>query len=126
MNVELLNTGSELLLGRILNTHQPWLGRRLADLGLVLARQTAVPDSAEAIEMAVREALARGGLVLTTGGLGPTSDDVTRQRIAALLGRPLHEEPEILRHIADFFARRGRAMPASTAVQALEIGRAHV
>lgn len=119
MNVELLNTGSELLLGRILNTHQPWLGRRLADLGLVLARQTAVPDTAAAIGTAVREALARGGLLLTTGGLGPTSDDVTRERIAALLGRPLREDPEILRHIADFFARRGRVMPASTAVQAL-------
>ncbi|MFN0067433.1 MAG: competence/damage-inducible protein A [Limisphaerales bacterium] len=119
MNVELLNTGSELLLGRILNTHQQWLGRRLADLGLVLARQTAVPDTAEAIEAAVREALARGGLVITTGGLGPTSDDVTRERIAALLGRPLREDARVRAHIADFFARRMRTMPASTAVQAL-------
>lgn len=119
MNVELLNTGSELLLGRILNTHQQWLGRRLADLGLVLARQTAVPDTADAIETAVREALARGGLILTTGGLGPTSDDLTRERLAFLLGRPLREDARVLAHIADFFARRKRTMPASTAVQAL-------
>jgi nicotinamide-nucleotide amidase len=119
VNVELLNTGSELLLGRILNTHQPWLGRRLADLGLVLARQTAVPDTADALGAAVRESLARGGLLVTTGGLGPTSDDLTRGRIAALLGRPLREDARVLAHIADFFARRQRVMPASTAVQAL-------
>lgn len=119
MNVELINTGTELLLGRILNTHQPWLGRRLADLDLVVARQTAVPDTSDAIAAAVREALARGGLILTTGGLGPTSDDLTRERIASLLDRPLREDARVLAHIADFFTRRKRVMPARSAVQAL-------
>jgi len=59
MIVELINTGSELMLGRVLNTHQQWLCRQLADLGYVVARQVAVPDTASDIEQAVREALAR-------------------------------------------------------------------
>src|SRR6185369_11624036 len=85
MIIELINTGSELLLGRVLNTHQQWLCRRLADLGYVVTRQVAVPDTAVDIENAVREALARADLIITTGGLGPTSDDITRELIAKLL-----------------------------------------
>lgn len=71
MIVELITTGSELLLGRVLNTHQQWLGRRLADLGHPVVRQVTVPDGAEEIGGAVQEALARAELVITTGGLGP-------------------------------------------------------
>ncbi|MBN8247020.1 MAG: competence/damage-inducible protein A, partial [Verrucomicrobia bacterium] len=69
MTVELITTGSELLLGRILNSHQQWLGRRLADLGHPVRRQVTVPDRAEDIEGAVREALGRADWVITTGGL---------------------------------------------------------
>ena len=90
MNVELINTGSELLLGRVLNTHQQWLCRRLADLGHNVARQVAVPDTGADIQQAVREALGRADLVIVTGGLGPTSDDITRELIAQLLGLTLH------------------------------------
>src|SRR5438132_9773362 len=85
VNIELINTGSELMLGRLLNTHQQWLCRQLADMGYVVERQTAVADSGPAIEQAVREALGRADLVITTGGLGPTSDDLTRDLIARLL-----------------------------------------
>jgi nicotinamide-nucleotide amidase len=63
-----------LLLGRVLNTHQQWLCRQLADLGYVVSRQIAVPDAPNDIKVAVTEALARADLVITTGGLGPTSD----------------------------------------------------
>lgn len=118
MNVELINTGSELLLGRVLNTHQQWLCRRLADLGYVVTRQVAVADTGCDIEQAVREALARADLVITTGGLGPTSDDITRDLIARLLGRKLHQDATIARHIEAYFASRKRPMPASTLVQA--------
>lgn len=118
MNVELINTGSELMLGRVLNTHQQWLCRRLADLGYVVTRQVAVADTARDIEQAVREALARADLVITTGGLGPTSDDITRDLIAQLLGKKLHQDASIVRHIEKFFAVRNRPMPASTLVQA--------
>src|ERR1039458_8728227 len=81
MIVELINTGSELMLGRVLNTHQQWLCRQLADLGYVVTRQVAVPDTGSDIERAVREALARADLVIATGGLGPTSDDLTRDLV---------------------------------------------
>ncbi len=119
MNVELINTGSELMLGRVLNTHQQWLCRRLADLGYVVTRQVAVADTGRDIETVVREALSRADLIITTGGLGPTSDDITRQLIAELLGKKLHEDAAIVQHIEQFFASRKRSMPHSTRVQAL-------
>jgi len=119
MVVELINTGTELMLGRVLNTHQQWLCRHLADLGYLVARQVAVPDSGSEIEQAVREALARADLVITTGGLGPTSDDLTRELIARLLRKELREDAAVLAHIRHFFESRRRAMPERTRVQAL-------
>jgi nicotinamide-nucleotide amidase len=117
--IELINTGSELMLGRVLNTHQQWICRRLADLGHVVARQIAVPDTAHDIESAVREALGRADLVITTGGLGPTSDDLTRELIARLLGRKLRHDDAVLAQIKNYFAARNRPMPERTAVEAL-------
>ena len=117
MNVELINTGSELMLGRVLNTHQQFLCRRLADLGHVVTRQVAVADTGLEIQNAVREALGRADLVITTGGLGPTSDDITRELIAALLGKKLIENREVLAHIEQFFAQRNRPRPAKTSVE---------
>ncbi len=119
MVVELINTGSELMLGRVLNTHQQWLCRRLADLGYVVARQVAVADTSHAIETCVREALGRADLVLTTGGLGPTSDDLTRDVLAQLLGKKLREEPSVVAHIQQFFELRKRVMPDRARAQAL-------
>jgi nicotinamide-nucleotide amidase len=119
MVVELINTGSELMLGRVLNTHSQWLGRQLADLGCVVARQVAVADTARDIEQTVRESLSRADLVITTGGLGPTSDDITRDLIAGLLGKGLKEDPDVLAHIKTFFDARKRTMPERTRVQAL-------
>jgi len=119
VKVELINTGSELLLGQVLNTHQQWLGRRLTDLGYTIAHQVAVPDTAGEIELAVKEALARADLVITTGGLGPTSDDLTRERIAHLLGKKLHEDAVLIRHIQGFFACHNQSLPAHVRGQAL-------
>jgi nicotinamide-nucleotide amidase len=119
VDVELVNTGSELMLGRVLNTHQQWLCRRLADLGYTVTRQVAVADTGRDIEQAVREALSRADLIVTTGGLGPTSDDLTRDLIARLLGKTLGEDTALVEHLEQFFATRKRAMPASTRVQAL-------
>ena len=117
MNVEIINTGSELMLGRVLNTHQQWLCRRLADLGHVVTRQVAVADLGNEIQQAVREALSRADLVITTGGLGPTSDDLTRELIAGLLGKKLIENPDVLTHIENFFAKRNRPRPPKTSVE---------
>lgn len=117
--VEIINTGSELLLGRVLNTHQLWLCRQLTDAGFLVTRQVTVADTGPAIAEAVREALGRADVVITTGGLGPTSDDLTRDHVAQLLGCHLQENAEVLAHIAAFFARRQRVQPPTTRVQAL-------
>src|SRR5208283_3229756 len=119
MIIELINTGSELMLGRVLNTHQQWLCRQLSDLGYTVTRQVAVADAGLEIQAAVREALSRADLVITTCGLGPTSDDLTRDLIARLLGKKLLEDAAVLAHIKQFFTVRNRPMPARTAVQAL-------
>ena len=78
VRIELLNTGTELLLGNTLNTHGAWCGRELFKLGLRVARQTTVPDG-PAIRDALAEILPRADAVIVTGGLGPTSDDLTRE-----------------------------------------------
>jgi nicotinamide-nucleotide amidase len=119
MRIEIINTGSELLLGRVLNTHQQWLCRQLVELGYEVHRQLTVDDSAPAIREAVSEALEHADLVVVTGGLGPTSDDRTRDCIAELLGRTLAENAEVLANIERFFAARKRPMPPGTRVQAL-------
>jgi len=119
VNVEIINTGSELMLGRVLNTHQQWLCRRLADLGYDVRRQVAVADTGHDIQQAVRESLSRADLIITTGGLGPTSDDITRDLIAQLLGKTLHEDAASLAKIKEFFEIRKRPMPERTAIQAL-------
>ena len=118
MFVELITTGSELLLGATLNSHQQWLGRRLADLGLPVGRQVTVPDSGTAIAEAVAEALLRADLVITTGGLGPTADDRTRDEIARLLGVELGHDPGVEAQIRSYFERRSRPLPPNSLVQA--------
>jgi nicotinamide-nucleotide amidase len=117
VKVEIINTGSELMLGRVLNTHQQWLCRRLADLGHVVTRQVAVADTGNEIQQAVREALSRADLIITTGGLGPTSDDLTRELIAGLLGKKLVENRDVLAHIENFFLKRNRSRPPKTTVE---------
>ncbi len=107
------------MLGRVLNSHQQWLCRRLADLGYVVTRQVAVPDTAHDIQSAVREALGRADLVIATGGLGPTSDDLTRDLIAQLLGKKLRLDDAVLDHIKKRFAARNLPMPKNNEVQAL-------
>src|ERR1051326_8631544 len=119
LNVEIINTGTELMLGFVLNTHQQWLCRELSQRGYTVIRQVAVPDTGPAIQTAVREALTRVDLVITTGGLGPTSDDLTRECIAQLFGRTLCEDSETLSRIERFFRERNRPMPQRTRLQAL-------
>ncbi len=118
MRVELINTGSELLLGRVLNTHHHWLAQQLARTGYTLAHQQTVPDTGDAIQAAARGAITRAELVLITGGLGPTSDDLTRQRIAELLDLKLEEHAETRDRITTYFSNRNRTMPETVLVQA--------
>jgi nicotinamide-nucleotide amidase len=119
MKIEIINTGTELMLGYVLNTHQQWLCRELSDLGYRVERQTAINDTGPAIQEAVREAMQRADLIITTGGLGPTSDDLTRQLIAELLQTELREDKSVRNRIETFFTRRNRPIPPGTEVQAL-------
>ncbi len=117
MKVEVINTGTELLLGNVTNTHLAFLGQALFPLGLRVERQVCVPDG-PAIGTALEEAFGRADLVLVTGGLGPTSDDLTRDLIADLLHRPLANDPQVLETIKTFFTRFGRPINAAIARQA--------
>jgi nicotinamide-nucleotide amidase len=119
LNIEIINTGTELMLGGVLNTHHQWLARQLYLQGYFVSRQTAVPDTGPVIQAAVKEALSRADLIITTGGLGPTSDDLTRELVASLLGRKLVLEERVLRPIEAFYAARQRPTPPTTRVQAL-------
>jgi nicotinamide-nucleotide amidase len=118
VSIEIINTGSELMLGRVLNTHQQWLCRQLTDAGYAVDRQTAVADRPADIRQTVTEALGRAAVVITTGGLGPTTDDLTREVIAELVGSPLREDPATLQRIQDWFALRKRQAPPSVRIQA--------
>lgn len=119
MQIEILNIGSELMLGRVLNTHQQWLCRQLTDRGYLVARQLAIADEGAAIQTAMREMLPRADLIIATGGLGPTSDDMTRDFIAELLGVKLVRNDEVLARITEFFTSRRRPMPESTKIQSM-------
>ena len=118
MRIALINTGSELLHGRVLNTHQEWLGQQLVAAGYELNHQQTVSDTGAAIQAAVSEEIARSELVIVTGGLGPTSDDITRQRIAELLDTPLEEHTRTRDHIIAIFRKLKRPMPETVLVQA--------
>ena len=105
MRVEIINTGTELLLGRVTNTHLGFLAESLFGLGLRVERQVTVPDGV-AIAEALVEAMPRAELIIVTGGLGPTSDDITREAAAEAFGKKLIFHQEILDDIAVKFARR--------------------
>ena len=120
MQVELLTIGDELLLGFTVDTNGAYLARALAAVGVVVVRRTAVGDTHEAIATAVREALDRTGAVITTGGLGPTADDLTKPAIAALFGRGLTLHEPTAETMRERWRKRfGRAMPDSNLRQAM-------
>ncbi len=118
MRIELINTGTELVLGDTINTNAAWLGQRLAALGLSVARQTVVPDGAVIGEV-LAEAAARSDVVLATGGLGPTNDDVTREIAAGLLGLPLDLDAGVVAALESYFRKRGREPSPSNLRQAM-------
>jgi len=118
VRIEILNTGTELLLGNTLNTHGAWFGRELFKLGLRVGRQVTVPDG-DAIRESLSEAVGRADVVIVTGGLGPTSDDLTREITAEVLGLELILDEAGLRSLEAFFAARGRPMVEANRKQAM-------
>jgi nicotinamide-nucleotide amidase len=118
VKLEIITIGTELLLGHSLDTNALDLGTALAAAGIEITRRTTVADKAGAVALAVREALDRTGAVLTTGGLGPTRDDLTKQAVAGVFGVPLELNEVVLRQIEERFRRFGRKMAPSNRIQA--------
>ena len=118
MKVEVVTIGTELLLGQIVDTNAAELGRALAGAGVEVVRHLSVADRPAAIRAAVAEALERTGFVITTGGLGPTRDDMTKREVAALFGKPLEMDASVLRSLEERFRRLARTMPAVNRTQA--------
>jgi competence/damage-inducible protein CinA-like protein len=118
VNLEVLTIGTELLLGYTVDTNAAELGRALAAAGVEITRRTTVADRPEAIRAGVAEALDRTGFVITTGGLGPTRDDMTKTVVAELLDHRLVLDERLLASIEARFQRMGRPMPASNRAQA--------
>lgn len=118
MRLELVNTGTELCLGDTINTNAAWIGQRMAALGIEVARQTVVPDGG-AVRDAIEEAAARADVVLVSGGLGPTNDDVTRESTAELLGLPMVQNAEVTAHLEAYFSKRNKPVSPATMRQAM-------
>jgi nicotinamide-nucleotide amidase len=110
--------GTELLLGQITNTNARWISERLAEIGVDVLYHQVVGDNQERIEEALRYALTHADVVIVTGGLGPTQDDITRQAVARVAGAGMLRRPELEEMIRAKFARAGRDMPESNLVQA--------
>lgn len=118
VRAEIISVGTELLLGEIVDTNANWIASRLPALGIPLYRVQEVGDNRMRLTATLREAWERTDLLIITGGLGPTEDDVTREAIADLLGERMEIVPELERHLRTFFASRGRAMPERNVKQA--------
>jgi nicotinamide-nucleotide amidase len=116
--VEILSTGDELLTGQVVDTNSAWLMDRLWDLGLMVRRKTLVGDDRRDILSALAETTGRADLVVMSGGLGPTEDDLTSECVAEAMGVPLEEDPASLSAIRARFERLGRVMTPNNAKQA--------
>lgn len=118
MDAEIIAVGSELLTPQRADTNSLYLTEKLNSLGILVRFKTIVGDSKEDLAAVLRAGLARSPLILLTGGLGPTEDDLTREVVAEVLGRPLREVAEIRQRIEERFARMGRKMPENNLRQA--------
>ncbi|MER3428780.1 MAG: competence/damage-inducible protein A [Pyrinomonas sp.] len=121
MTAEIIAIGSELLTPERVDTNSLWLTERLNRLGIEVKLKTVVGDDDARLEEAVRDALKRSRIIITTGGLGPTEDDITRKTVARALGRRLLLDDRVLQTIRERFIAMGRAMPEINARQAMII-----
>ena len=119
MSAEIICIGTELLLGDILNSNSQYLAIELASLGIPHFYQTVVGDNVERIHSVLKEATLRSQILIFTGGLGPTPDDLTTETIASFFNTPLESQPELVKDIKTKFASRNREMTENNLKQAL-------
>ena len=105
MTVEFISVGTEILLGNIVNTNAAYLSEQCAALGLSCYYQSVVGDNEERLEEAVRRALSRSDILILSGGLGPTKDDLTKEVTAKVFGKELYEDARTRERIEDYFRR---------------------
>ncbi len=118
MNAELIAVGTEILLGDIVNTDAQVISRGLSELGINVYYQTVVGDNPARLERAIREAKDRADIIITTGGLGPTLDDLTKETLAKVFGKTMALHEPSLAHIKEFFQKIGREMTPNNEKQA--------
>lgn len=118
MKAEIISIGHELITGQSVDTNAAWLAAQLSAVGGAVTRHVTVGDDVATLCAVIRAALASADLVVMTGGLGPTADDLTREAVAAAIGEPLEENQDALQQITAFFTRWQRPMPDSNRVQA--------
>ncbi|MFW6238715.1 MAG: competence/damage-inducible protein A, partial [Halanaerobiales bacterium] len=118
MQAEIITIGTEILLGNIQNTNSRYLAEKLAKCGIDLYHITTVGDNKNRITTLLRQSLQRSDLVITTGGLGPTKDDLTREAIAETLNIPLQLNEELLKELKQFFSARNYNMTKNNIKQA--------
>lgn len=116
---EVISIGDEMTSGARLDTNAQWLSRRLGELGVAVDFHSTVGDTLEHNVAVFRTACERADVVVATGGLGPTRDDLTREALAMLVGQPLERRDDAVEHIRNLFARRQREMPERNVVQAM-------
>ncbi len=121
MRACILSIGSEIMLGHITDTNASWLARDLADAGIELRMVMQVGDNADLLLDALTRASELADLVICTGGIGPTDDDLTRETIAAFVGETPEVDPDLLRELETYFTNLGRTMPARNSKQAWRI-----
>ena len=109
MIAEIVAVGTELLMGQVLNTDAQYIARRLSELGVTLHRQVVVGDNPARIREAIHTAIGRADVVITTGGLGPTADDITKETCAEALGLPMERSPEAEKQVRGWF--RAQQLP---------------
>lgn len=119
MIVEIISTGTELLLGQIINTNAPYLARRLNQLGFNVLFQSTIGDNRERMAQVIANALSRADIIITTGGLGPTQGDITKEVCAQVINRRLILHAPTLDRIKNFFSARNIYMPESNVRQAM-------
>src|SRR5919112_3956032 len=108
MKAIILSVGDELVLGQTVDTNSAWISQQLASVGCAVAAHLTVPDDQPAIEQAMLESVGRCDVLIISGGIGPTEDDLTRQALAAVMGVPLEMNEAWLAELETFFAARGR------------------
>lgn len=126
MQAEIISIGTELLLGEIVDTNAAWIARQLTTIGLNLYFKATVGDNQQRIAELLRNGLKRSDVIITTGGLGPTVDDVTREAVAAATDRDLVLDEALLAEVGAFFSKMGRTMTANNRKQACLPRDAHV